>query len=54
MKNKRYIIKKGKARISFSDIDKAARMNGFTCKNFRYFITGRFGTYNGWSLEYIR
>ena len=50
----RYVLKKGKARMSFGDIRKAAKMNEFHYKSFRYFITGRFGTYEGWSLEYIK
>lgn len=49
---KRYIIKNGKARISFSDIDKVARTNNFDELAFRNMIIGRLYFYDGWSLEW--
>ena len=54
MKNKRYIIIKGKARISFSDIEKTAKMNGFNYYRFSRLIFGAEDRYKGWSLEYAK
>lgn len=49
---KRYIIKNGKARISFSDIKKVARTNCFDALAFQNMIIGKLYTYDGWELEW--
>ncbi len=52
---KRYIIKKGKARISFSDIGAAARMNCIRKYELRALVQGSIRmTFCGWSLEYSK